>query len=172
MKRGFGSALTLALAALSGCASTLSGLDATASYGCKAPEGVSCISVSGIYANSSPGGRQTHRQSVPDKSSPAIYGASSIAGVQPAAPGAASNAIRSNPRLLRVWIAPWEDSDGDLHEEAYVHLVVNTGRWLIEHVRSTQRTNVNRAVPPVASSAEASAPKASEELPPPTFFGP
>jgi conjugal transfer pilus assembly protein TraV len=26
--------------------------------------------------------------------------------------------IRSAPRLLRVWFAPWEDTDGDLHDQS------------------------------------------------------
>lgn len=175
MTRAFGFVLALGAVALSGCASTLSGLDAKDSYGCKAPEGVSCISVSGNYANSNPGGPLSRGRTAPAKSSsetPAIYGASSVASVQPGAPGAVTTAIRSTPRLLRVWIAPWEDSDGDLHEEAYVHMVVDTGRWLIEHVRPEPRTNVDRAVPPIAPAADASASKASDELPPPTFVGP
>ena len=35
-----------------GCASTLSGLGGTQTYACKAPEGVLCTSVAGVYANS------------------------------------------------------------------------------------------------------------------------
>lgn len=168
MTRAFGSLLALVAAALSGCAS-LSGLDAIDSYGCKAPEGVSCISVSGIYANSSPGGHLSHSKSALVKSSsdaPGIYGASSVALAQPAAPGSASNAIRSNPRMLRVWIAPWEDSDGDLHEDGYVHMVVDTGRWLIEHVRPAPRSNVDGVAPPLAPIPDIAPAKVpSERLP-------
>ena len=175
MTRAFGLVLALGAVAVSGCASTLSGLDAKDSYGCRAPEGVSCISVSGNYANSNPGGPLSRGRSAPAKSSPetpTIYGASSVAYVEPSAPSAVTSAIRSSPRLLRVWIAPWEDSDGDLHEEAYIHMVVDTGRWLIEHVRPEPRTNVDRAVPPIATDADASASKASDEAPPSTFVGP
>ena len=163
MTRVLGSVVALAAMTLSGCAS-MSGLDAFDSYGCKAPEGVSCISVSGTYANSNPGGRLSRGPSAPAKSpgdAPAIYGAASVALAQPAAPGSTTNAIRSNPRLLRVWIAPWEDSDGDLHEEGYVHMVVDNGRWLIEHVRSAARSNVDGVAPPVAPAADA-APSTSD----------
>ena len=158
MTRVLASAVSVAAAALSGCAS-MSGLDATDTYGCKAPEGVSCISVSGTYANSNPGGRLSRGRSAPAKSAgegPAVYGAASAALAQPAAPGSTSTAIRSTPRLLRVWIAPWEDSDGDLHEEGYVHMVVDNGRWLIEHVQPAPRSNVDGAAPPVAPAADAS----------------
>jgi conjugal transfer pilus assembly protein TraV len=86
-----------------------------------------------------------------------------VALAQPAAPGSTSNAIRSNPRLLRVWIAPWEDSDGDLHEEGYVHMVVDNGRWLIEHVRAAPRSNVDGVAPPAAPAADVSPSKAEGE---------
>lgn len=165
MTRVFASPVAAVAIALSGCAS-MSGLDAFDSYGCKAPEGVSCISVSGTYANSNPGGRLSRGPSAPAKSpgdAPAIYGAASVALAQPAAPGSTTNAIRSNPRLLRVWIAPWEDSDGDLHEEGYVHMVVDNGRWLIEHVRSAARSNVDAVAPPVAPAADAAPSKSDAE---------
>lgn len=160
MNRRFGSILALAATALSGCAATLSGLDATESYGCKAPEGVTCMSVSGIYANSTHGSLRP-RSAAPKSSADAsgIYGASSVALGQPPAPGTVSHAVRSNSRLLRVWIAPWEDSDGDLHEAGYVHMVVDTGRWLIEHVRPARRGNVDGVTPAVAPAAEPAAPK-------------
>ena len=157
MTRVFASVAILVAVMLAGCAS-MSGLDATDSYGCRAPEGVSCISVSGTYANSNPGGRLSRSPSAPAKSpgdAPAVYGAASVALAQPAAPGSTSNAIRSNPRLLRVWVAPWEDSDGDLHEEGYVHMVVDNGRWLIEHVRPAARGNVDGVAPPLAPAADA-----------------
>ncbi|MEK7838640.1 MAG: hypothetical protein AAB328_11750, partial [candidate division NC10 bacterium] len=41
--------------ALSGCASTLSGVGGADGYACKAPEGALCTSVSGVYANSAQG---------------------------------------------------------------------------------------------------------------------
>lgn len=165
MTRVFASAVAAVAMALSGCAS-MSGLDATDTYGCKAPEGVSCISVSGTYANSNPGGRLSRGASAPAKSlgeGPAVYGAASVALAPTSAPGSTSDAIRSNPRLLRVWIAPWEDSDGDLHEEGYVHMVVDNGRWLIEHVRSAPRSNVDGVAPPVAPATDSTPPKVEAE---------
>jgi conjugal transfer pilus assembly protein TraV len=153
MIRHLGSVLALAAAALSGCASTLSGLGGTETYACKAPDGVMCKSVSGVYANSIQGPLRP-TQSAPEKpasGAPSTYRASPLA--PPTAPGAATSAIRSNPRLLRVWIAPWQDSDGDLHEAGYVHMLVDAGRWLIEHVRPAPRRNLDGASPPPAARA-------------------
>ena len=114
--------------ALSGCASTLSGVGGADGYACKAPEGAMCTSVSGVYANTAQGiqkpTKPTEKKSPP--ATPAIYGATSIAPGKPAA--ASSTSIRSNSRVLRLWIAPWEGTDGDIHEEALVHMVVDTGR--------------------------------------------
>ena len=34
-------------------------------------------------------------------------------------------------QLLRVWVAPWEDSLGDLHDDQYIYLVIKPARWLM-----------------------------------------
>jgi len=34
-----------------------------------------------------------------------------------------------------VWFAPWEDNDGDMHDQSYVYLPIDNGKWLIEHNR-------------------------------------
>ena len=120
---------------LAGCASTMAGLDSTPKYGCKAPTGAQCTSVSGVYANSlqrpmmganllasKPGTESTATKPVP----PAML-------AEPAAP--AASPLRSPSRVLSLWIAPWEDSDGDLNEASLVHVLVDPGTWLIERIR-------------------------------------
>jgi conjugal transfer pilus assembly protein TraV len=140
--------LVLVAALLAGCASTLSGVGGSESFGCAAPQGSSCISVSGIYANSM--ASQYRPVAVASADSlfqrPAPYAARPMEAT--ALPEAALPVLRSQPRLLRVWIAPWEDGDGDLHEEAYVHMVVNSGRWLIEHVRPLPQNRFDGVIPP------------------------
>ena len=42
--------LPLALA-LTGCSSLMTGLDGQGGFSCKAPDGISCASLSGVYAN-------------------------------------------------------------------------------------------------------------------------
>ena len=170
MIRAFGVPLALVAVTLAGCASSLSGVGGTENYGCKAPEGVMCDSVSGVYANSIRGNLRSAPFATPKSPSaaPTVYGATSVALGPSGTPGAAGNAIRSNPRLLRVWIAPWEDSDGDLHEEGYLHVVVDTGRWLIEHVRPAPRSGIDGVAPPlpVAPSASPSKVPSDSQTPP------
>jgi conjugal transfer pilus assembly protein TraV len=56
---------------------------------------------------------------------------------------------------LRLWIAPWEDSDGDLHDASFVHVVVDTGRWLIERVRPVPLNRLDGITPPTATATPA-----------------
>lgn len=54
-------------------------------------------------------------------------------------PHAGLGAIRSDPTVIRMWIAPWEDADGDLNDQGFVYLQIDSGRWLIEHNRAQIR---------------------------------
>lgn len=153
--------------ALPGCASTLSGVGGADGYACKAPEGALCTSVSGVYANAAQGmpkpAKSPEHQS--QTATPVIYGATSIAPDRSAA--VSGGPIRSNPRVLRLWIAPWEDADGDLHEAALIHMVVDTGRWLIDHVRPVLRSRIDGVAPPISTAQDPSLVKAPGETPPP-----
>jgi conjugal transfer pilus assembly protein TraV len=100
---------------------------------------------------------------------PAPAPASGATTVAPTAPSAAvpaqsTAALRIAPRVLRLWIAPWEDSDGDLHEASTVHVLIDHGRWLIERVRPAPRGPRMGVTPPAApSAAPASAPPGAQE---------
>jgi conjugal transfer pilus assembly protein TraV len=170
MKRTALASLLLIALTLAGCASTLSGVGGVDGYACKAPEGAQCTSVSGVYANSAQGMPRPVKPSgqKPPLGEPVAYGATPLA---PGRPAATSSSLRSNPRVLRLWIAPWEDADGDLHEQALVHVVVDTGRWLIEHVRPATGSRVDGVAPPVSLAQEPSGAKASGDAPrPPTRY--
>lgn len=168
-------AVLSAVAALSaGCASTMSGLGGEGSYACKAPVGTQCTSVSGVYANSThgpvPASVLPKPATAPASAPSASPGASGSAST--AAVGTPATPIRSQPRVLRLWIAPWEDADGDLHEASVVHVLVDTGRWLIERVVPANRNRVDAVRPPVPSSAPASGPPSAGEPPSRAESGP
>lgn len=155
MKHLFGrlglSAIAAAAAMLTAC-SSLSGLDGTSSYACKAPEGVKCDSVSGTYYNAiqnnlpsqrrSSSGRSdapAAERSTPARSVPAMVStsATSTRGDEGAAYVAAP--LRSAPKVLRLWIKPWEDAERDLNGESLVYVQVDNGRWLVDHVQRHAR---------------------------------
>ena len=132
---------------LSGCASIGSGLDSDTKFKCQAPEGVPCMSASGAYMNSLvhnlPGTvSQTSADAgtKPVASPEAVAASIQDAGIKRRTIANTGTALRSAPRVVRLWIAPWEDSDGDLHDQMYVYLTVDPGRWVIEHNRRNIRS--------------------------------
>ena len=147
------------LLSASGC--SITGLNAGSSYSCKAPDGVKCDSVSGTYhnaiANNLPSHRKTSTDARPEPARPASgmqearYDASmrpvSLAAVAasmqpggaPMVSAAAPSTLRSGPRILRLWIKPWEDADGDLNGESLVYIQVEGGRWLVDHAQRQVR---------------------------------
>ena len=150
---------------LGGCASTMSGLGGEGSYACKAPVGSQCTSVSGVYANSIHGQPPASALPKPANEPTSTAVAATVASASTAAPGlgAPPSALRSQPRVLRLWIAPWEDADGDLHEASVVHVLVDSGRWLIERVTPANRQRVDAVRPPIPSAAPASGPASASE---------
>ncbi len=158
----------LVLVALSGCAS-YSGLDADSKFSCKAPDGVTCMSVSGIYANAKannlPAQRQKHDDGQPKgpaepvsgRGVPREYGApeNSVAMLgttektSPKAMSAPNSGapLRTPERILRVWLAPFEDQEGDLHDQKYFYVTVNSGAWTIEANRVNIRQKFQQVYP-------------------------
>lgn len=148
-----------AVVALSGC-SSMSGFDAKSEFACKAPDGILCESMSGIYANAQaknlPGQRVNARGEAPVELSQAKAGSNVMTK-----PIYSGTPIRSAPRLLRVWFAPWEDTDGDLHDQSYVYLPVDSGRWLVEHNRRRIQDNYRPVRAPSNLAAQAAQPQAA-----------
>ena len=151
--------LAFAAAALIGCAN-MSGLDAGSTYSCKAPEGVKCDSVSGIYYNAVQNnlpGQQKQPLGVPQPPAPGMLEArvpatatqpaagphqlQTVATRQPAAnPGGyVPTPLRAAPRVYRLWIKPWEDAERDLNSESLVYVQIDGGRWIVDHVQRQVR---------------------------------
>jgi len=137
-------------AALTGCGS-ITGFDGTSSYGCKAPEGVKCDSVSGTYYNALQNNLPSQRKSSmpapggsPAPSLPTRRDALLVTSASGAAPSRMAATyqpapLRAAPRVMRLWIKPWEDADRDLNGESLVYVQVDDGRWLVDHVQRQAR---------------------------------
>jgi len=133
---------------LSGCA--------TPKYACGVPDGIGCKSLSEVQRmakdgtlkqRSAPNNRgeestvkkHTARSDVeklaagtkptphsePDIAAPPRI-LPEVITVTPGAP------ILIPPRTLRVWVARWPDEDGTLHDETYLYLKLDNGRWAME----------------------------------------
>ena len=147
-------------AMFTGCTS-MSGLSGSSSYACKAPDGVTCDSVSGTYANAVQNNLPSQRSRT---SAPPLQGSGAP---QPAPSRAASAALpsalaaasvsptplRSSARILRLWFKPWEDADRDLYDQGYVYVQIDNGQWLIEHAQRQIRDAYAPLRPPPRNTA-------------------
>ena len=158
---------------LSGCAN-MSGLDGSAEYGCKAPQGVQCDSVSGNYYNAIQNNLPSQRQgratdSETDKTRSTLRSAPTPeahpARLLPIAQTATNNAspttlalpLRSQARVLRLWFKPWEDADHDLYDQGFVFVQIDNGRWLIDHTERRIREAYAPVRPPRPAAASPAA---------------
>lgn len=144
------SLLAIVVFGLGGCAGTMSGITGDSKFACKAPDGVTCSSLSGVYANAVANNLPAMRKE--GKGGEASgYLATQPAGEIIGRAPSAGDVIRSQPKILRVWIAPWEDTDGDLHDQSYVYVVTDPGRWVLEH---SQKQIINRYRPTFLSGGQ------------------
>lgn len=140
--------VTAALCMTLAACGSITGLDGTSSYACKAPEGVKCDSVSGTYYNALQNNLPSQRKSsTPAPSVPAaptrqdVLLVASHSGTSPTRTATAVQPLplRAAPRVMRLWIKPWEDADRDLNGESLVYVQVDDGRWLVDHVQRQAR---------------------------------
>ncbi|WP_186210201.1 type IV conjugative transfer system lipoprotein TraV [Burkholderia gladioli] len=165
-----------ALLSLTAC--SFSGYDASSSFACKAPEGVLCNSMSGIYANAmahnlpeqrvhtgsgattnltlgsyAKDGDAGHSTSGAPRGTRAASSAASM-GILPRALDSGAP-VRTASREMRIWFAPWQDADADLHDQEYVYLIVDSGHWSIAHNQERIRAAFRPVMPPIAVAAPA-----------------
>lgn len=143
--------LLLAALLLSGC-TNLSGLQGSSRYACQAPEGVACDSMSGVYANAMQQRLPSQRAGAGTASpAPAPHASARKASDTPPAPVPAVLPLRAGTRVLRLWIKPWEDRDGDLHDQSFVYVRIDDGRWLLDHLQRQVREPYAPLRPPLAA---------------------
>lgn len=151
-----GCAALLMTLLLCGCAGTLTGVEGKSGFSCKAPDGVVCSSLSGVYANAA-------ADNLPSQQSPVKVSVKPDGGTRAELPltkaPSSGEPIRSQPTLLRLWLAPWEDAEGDLHDQSYVYVMADPGRWLIErqHKQIIDRYRPVFVRPTTSATAPASA---------------
>lgn len=171
-------AIASACVTLTACGS-ITGLDGTSSYGCKAPEGVKCDSVSGTYYNALQNNLPSQRKSstqapggIPAQVMPTRQDALLVTSASVTAPSRTAAAyqptpLRAAPRVMRLWIKPWEDADRDLNGESLVYVQVDDGRWLVDHVQRQAREPFAPIRPAKRSAAAAAKGEANGPARPP-----
>ena len=107
---------------VAGCSST--GLDANSKFKCRLGDtaDAGCRSISDVYNGvNGLGGASA------DMTGPQANGGGMRKTPYTGMP------IRTPEQVIRVWIAPWEDKDGDLRDQSFVYLTLNSSRWQIAH---------------------------------------
>ena len=160
----------------------MSGLGCDSKYACKAPDGVACDSVSGTYANalhnnlpSQQAQRSARRQKELSEEvpTPTLGRTTSSAATHASGMAVTPAPLRTQARILRLWIKPWEDADGDLYDQGYVYVQVDNGQWQIDHVQRQIRDLYAPLKPPPKLAAETAAePGASTPSPLPMLQRP
>ncbi|WP_445369504.1 TraV family lipoprotein [Methylomonas sp. BW4-1] len=104
---------------------------ATTEYGCKGmPDDPSCLSTTQAYQVTN-----TAITEAPADNSPSSESPSTPALVpplqQPVPKIEDPTPIRTPSQVMRIWIAPWEDTEGDLMVSNYVYTELEPRRWMI-----------------------------------------
>ena len=115
---------------LSGCSTT------SETFDCKVGKGVGCKSISEVNKMVDEGslGSETERNAHTPLSAPVITAVSLSPGSQGSDIALSDDLVvhRIREEHLRVWIAPFQDRQGNLHEGTVVHTVLKPGFWQIK----------------------------------------
>lgn len=166
MKRAI---LLIMLSILSGC-SSISGIGGSSSLSCPLPEENNCRSIVETYKGVRPpvAATTTPKQfdyedgnrsvpAVPEKTVSYVAKAEATQAVRETP--ATGMPLRTAPRVLRVWIAPYEDENGTLRDQSFAYVVVDQGKWQIEH----NQKKIMDQYAPVRASIGTPAPTTTQE---------
>ena len=131
--------LPLALSLISGCAST---------YPCGEPSAGKCASVSDNYEHSftdytNPDDVDDGRYK--DSASTSVHtkaDAVQFSFSKYAQTPADGSPLISQPKMMRVWLTPYTDSDNIYHEQGYEYMLTNRGNWLFGNNKLKTSNNI------------------------------
>lgn len=133
--------LMFSVVALTGCASFGIGED---EYSCSGvPDGTRCMSARDVYNNSNDGKAPRAVNSDEDYSDyepqrlPTNYEvyADYVAPRLPNQP----IPVRTPAKVMRIWVAPWEDTNGDLIVSGHIYTEIESRKWVLgEKLSSTE----------------------------------
>lgn len=92
--------------------------------------------------------REKHEAEVADQNAPPIAPLSP----QPTVPVEDPMPIRTPAKVMRIWIAPWEDEEGDLIASGYVYAEIEPRRWQVG--QGHQDTTFSRVLEPLNPKAQ------------------
>ena len=123
---GKGWVLLIPLVGLAGC---------SAKYGCKGmPDDPVCMSAVEAYkatdhAPVKP--KPSAHGAAPTNATPTVSAKVTTSESVPTPKIEDPTPIRTPSQIMRIWIAPWEDDDGDLNVSGYMYTELEPRRWMI-----------------------------------------
>ena len=111
---------SLMAVSVGGCSSSAIWGLGSSDYSCPAPKGDACRGVSSVYDD---GAASAASADEPSAAAPVAAAPPKRAIPQSGAP------LLHAPRLIRLWVAPFEDENGDLHDQQFVYVVIDFGEW-------------------------------------------
>ena len=128
---------------LAGCMS-LSPYDGKTRFACARADDVRCQSVATTYRQMQAGelpDQQRERSAGSSEARPgdtlnvtaAPAGGNSMVPVYLGQPPAVGGPLRTPERVLRIWLAPWVDADGDLNDQSFAYVVLQGPRFALAH---------------------------------------
>lgn len=117
-------------------------LGCSARYGCPAPDGVTCQSMTDVYH----GARSPGKEAKKDTQDDYPFRPEVLSGSVP---------VRKAPKVIRIWLAPWVDEDEDLHQPGYIYAELPVKKWAIGEYPVEIRQNSGPPLPPPVSQQKA-----------------
>jgi conjugal transfer pilus assembly protein TraV len=119
----------------------------SAKYGCKGmPDDPTCISAVEAYKATDKAKSTVHPAETAGASSETVAAtARPEALVEPAPVPKIDDPtpIRTPSKVMRIWVAPWEDGDGDLNVSGYVFTELEQRRWTIGKSAPAQNPTIS-----------------------------
>ena len=122
------------------------GCSLTPEYGCRAPDGVTCMSASEIYDRDTRGETirpKIKRDEEDTEHTPKLPAPEGFSGPMAVEPG---DPIFREPRRLRLWVVDWEDINSVYHPNHYLYLRVDNGEWVLPAMRERLLEGVDEYV--------------------------
>jgi len=129
VKRLFIIKIALIAATLQGCSSLGIG---KSDFSCPGGiDGVRCLSARQVYeATESSDYVKTRAEENQPANKQSVPVVAKVGSAQVAVPRIGQPVpIRTQAKVMRIWIAPWEDNDGDLHANGYIYTEIERRKW-------------------------------------------
>lgn len=136
--------IAISLTTLAGCSSLTVG---NSDFACPGmPDGVKCMSTMDVYAATNDGGVPLPMRGGKEGDSSSSDGSGMQqkdwpGGIDPVRDSVSAYVaprlpdkpvpVRTPAEVMRIWVAPWEDTNGDLNVSGYLYTEVQARRWVL-----------------------------------------